>query len=375
MAVVLLLVGPVEASGTERVAELPFPNAYMGAAPAGDGSVVLWGGYSPEHSTTVPLGDQGAKFTTAYQGYVMRFWPENDTFTTWHVGADGPSHPAMALRGNDVLSAGGFIQFDSDAGTCGGNYTTCDAFLSRWDGTKHAWQFVAQIPKRGGAALWSDGTDLFLAGGVTPSGVSDDILRLEKGHMVPAGKLPHPWAFGAVATANRTAFLVGGWNGTTLLDDVVAVRGTQGSPVARLPSARSNSSAAVLGDELFVFGGQNATDVADDIIDLQLGSATVAPCGHLPEPSTGQAAAATAGAIYLFGGNSGTATRNVVWRFDGDCSPDAQGPDATETSDVSPDSSSPQGPTAGQRPASNVSMAALALVAGLAVVVGRRRVG
>ena len=115
----------------------------------------------------------------------------------------------------------------------------------------------------------------------------------------------------------RFGYVVGGYDGTVPDPRVLATTDGQHFRVAaRLPVPVRDAGAAATAGLIWVFGGQTATGATDVIqrIDPVTGAAAVV--GHLPQPVRGAAVIILDGRIYVAGGAAADGTSRTVFRFD-----------------------------------------------------------
>ncbi len=130
----------------------------------------------------------------------------------------------------------------------------------------------------------------------------------------------------ASVTAGPVRYLVGGAGGARPDPRVLAAAGRRFRVVARLPVPVRYAAAAAADGAIWVFGGETGTGATDVIqrVDPATGAATVA--GHLPRPLYGAAALSLGGQVYLAGGLAGGGAAaggaaagqasGIVYRFD-----------------------------------------------------------
>ena len=151
-----------------------------------------------------------------------------------------------------------------------------------------------------GAAL---GGRAFLFGGGTAASVPTvQVVGPGSGASV-AGQLPAARSDASGVTIGATAYVVGGYDSASPDPRVLATAdGKAFRVVARLPVPVRYAGVAEAGGDIWVFGGQTGTGTTDVIqrIDPATGRATVA--GRLPQPVQGAAAISLDGRIYLAGG-------------------------------------------------------------------------
>ena len=214
------------------------------------------------------------------------------------------SREAVVADGTNLAILGGL---DASGGSVDGVYT-----LDTSNGTLSAAGTLPDPVHDGAGAVL--GSTAFVFGGGSPA-TTATVQSIPLPSVPPAGSatgqagglLPAPRSDLAAATIGSTAYLVGGYNGTTWQATVLATSdGTTFTTVATLPVAVRYPAVAAFGGDLYLFGGQTAsasgTVATDDIQRVDPATHRAAVVGHLPQASYGGAAFAIAGAVYVAGG-------------------------------------------------------------------------
>ena len=183
--------------------------------------------------------------------------------------------------------------------------------------TRPAGRLAQATHDAAGVAL---GGRMFVFGGGTAASVPT-IQAFSPG--IPAavvGRLGRARSDATGVSAGPVGYLVGGYDGTTVDPQVLATTDGRHFRVAgRLPVPVRYAGAAAAAGRIWVFGGQTtaggsaATDVIQRV-DPASGAAAVA--GHLPQPVAGAAVFSLGGQIYVAGGATATGTSRTVYRFD-----------------------------------------------------------
>jgi hypothetical protein len=172
------------------------------------------------------------------------------------------------------------------------------------------------------AVLLPDGSNLLLLGGLTSSGNTDRVLRIDPatGASTTVGALALGVHDAAGARLGAGAFVFGG--GASAESDFVQrfTASKTAATVGRLPIPRSDLSAAVVGDRAYVAGGFDGARLRASTLSTANG-VTFAVLGDLPVPVRYGAAVASGTDVLLFGGvtsttDSAAADTSVVQSLD-----------------------------------------------------------
>jgi hypothetical protein len=124
------------------------------------------------------------------------------------------------------------------------------------------------------AAASSVGGQIIIAGGSTPAGASDAVLRFDPatGRVSRIGRLPAPTTHATAATVGGFVYVVGG-RGDDLSSqraDVLSIDPRTGRvrPAGRLPMALSDSAVLPIGDGLLVAGGLSPSGTQTAVAEL-----------------------------------------------------------------------------------------------------------
>jgi DNA-binding beta-propeller fold protein YncE len=120
----------------------------------------------------------------------------------------------------------------------------------------------------------------------------------------------------AAPVGRSTVLLAGGLTPVDTSSDAIRVVGAGGERlVGRLPRALHDSAAVAIGGAVYVFGGGTGSRQLDQILRIDRSGRTK-EVGRLPAPSSDQAAAAAGGTAYVVGGFTGRRWLDtiVAWR-------------------------------------------------------------
>jgi hypothetical protein len=171
-----------------------------------------------------------------------------------------------------------------------------------------------------------------------------------------AGQLPAARSDVSGVTVGSVAYLVGGYDGTTYSPGVLATSdGQHFRTAARLPVTVRYAAVAALGSQIWVFGGETANGPTSVVQRINPGAGTAAVAGHLPRPVEGASAFTLDGRVYIAGGQVAAASAS------GTASPSA--PPATSRAVLSFDPATGGAATAGQLPVP-VAYAGVAVLGG-----------
>ena len=131
------------------------------------------------------------------------------------------------------------------------------------------------------------------------------------------GQLSRARSDSAGVSEGRFGYVVGGYDGTVPEPRVLATMDGQHFRVAaRLPVPVRYAGAAAMAGLIWVFGGQTATGATDVIQRIDPVTGAAAAVGHLPKPVQGAAVIILDGRIYVAGGATADGASRTVFRFD-----------------------------------------------------------
>lgn len=175
--------------------------------------------------------------------------------------------PLPAVR-SDLSAVGG-----SRAYVVGGYDGSVDALdvLSLRPGGN--WRAVAHLPQGARyAAVARLGNELYVFGGLVPSGLTDAIwaVNLDTGRVRPGGRLPAAAEYMAAAVVDGRIFLLGGENQTGDLATIWRYDPANGrmSAAGSLPSGRGYGGVAVLGGKVYYVGGDRGGQALTQVVAL-----------------------------------------------------------------------------------------------------------
>jgi len=132
-----------------------------------------------------------------------------------------------------------------------------------------------------------------------------------------AGQLPAARSDAVAVTSGTTAYVIGGYDGGAPDPAVLATTdGRHFRTAARLPVPVRYAAAAAGAGAIWVFGGQTASGTTNAIQRLNPADGTAAVTGRLPVPLQGAVAVSLDGRVYVAGGATAGAASRVVYRFD-----------------------------------------------------------
>ena len=148
-------------------------------------------------------------------------------------------------------------------------------------------------------------------GGGSPTTVAS-VEAFSTGHAAQLGALPSPRSDATAVSVGDTTYIVGGYTGTYSDPTVLATTdGVKFTAAARLRVPVRYPAVAATAGKLYVFGGQaisgpQAGLPVNDIQEVDLTKHSAAVVGRLPEPLQASAAVEISGNIYLAGGDTTT---------------------------------------------------------------------
>lgn len=272
------------------ISKLPAPVADAAAAPLGQGRVVLLGGLdSSDNSTatitvlangsseaggTLPIPQHDAQATQL--GSSVYVFGGGQVSSYDHILSYEPGTSAVAQVGTLPSDAS-----DVAVTSLGGSAYV----VGGYDGTNALSTILGWRPGASPrivahlteglryAALAPAGGRLIIAGGTTPSGVSDQILSFDpaSGKVTRIGTLPTPLTHAGAAAVDGYVLVIGGrpqlnaQSSSILAVDPATGRVHQ---VGTLPQPLSDEAVAPLGARVLVAGGENATGVQSQVLEL-----------------------------------------------------------------------------------------------------------
>jgi len=248
------------------------------SAPLGNGRFVLLGGLTPADTSTADvivaglhgelghatlpnaqhdaqaaaLGGQVYLFgggQYAQYDHILRFDPATNAVNSAGVLPAPASDVAVAGDGSTAYVVGGF---DGSA--------WLDTIVAYAPGAPPRVVARLPVPLRYAAATIAGGY-LLIAGGSTPSGVSDSVLRYDPrtGRLATLARLPRGITHAAAGVLGRTMYLVGGRGDSVSAktDAILAIDPVTGEirSAGRLPQPLSDAAVVSLGSRLIVAGG------------------------------------------------------------------------------------------------------------------------
>jgi len=216
-----------------RIGSLPTPTHDAAAALAGRTSVALYGGGESVSVPTV-IGINAAS------GRAHRLHPLDEPLSD--LGA-------AVVRGSTYL-VGGYT---------GTRYASAVLRVGRGDRTTTVARLPGGTRYAGVAAL---GNAIYVAGGITPSGTTAAIYRVDvrSGTISRIGTLPRPVAHAPLVAADDALWLVGGDGSRSVLR--IDPESGRVSVAGRLPHALANTAAVALrGGRIAVLGGDGSAAV------------------------------------------------------------------------------------------------------------------
>jgi DNA-binding beta-propeller fold protein YncE len=124
---------------------------------------------------------------------------------------------------------------------------------------------------------------------------------------VPSGSLAAPIQDAAAAPYRGGAVLLGGLTaGDASADSIVVTSGSAGRQVGRIPTALHDSAAVTIGGAVYLFGGGTGSGQLDAILRVDPRTGAARQVGRLPAPSSDQSAARVGSTAYVVGGYTGS---------------------------------------------------------------------
>jgi N-acetylneuraminic acid mutarotase len=131
------------------------------------------------------------------------------------------------------------------------------------------------------------------------------------------GELPAPRSDASGVTAGSVAYVIGGYDGTRWDPQVLATRdGKHFWVAARLPLPVRYAAVTATAGEIWVFGGQTSSGATNAIQRISPATGQASVVGHLLAPLQGATAIVLNGQIYVAGGVAAGGTSPMVYRFD-----------------------------------------------------------
>jgi N-acetylneuraminic acid mutarotase len=223
-------------------------------------------------------------------------WILEEGAAEWRRGPDAPAaltHPNLAVHGGRLFLLGGLA---------GQDFTPVG---DGWVLESDTWTPVAAMPagmERGAAAVFTDSTNVFLAGGASADAALASVLIYEPGTDTwSAGPdLPSPRSH-AVGVGQHVIGGLASLESTEPLDDVLALvfEWTERAP---MPTARGGAACALIDELIYCAGGEagssalRATEVYDPSADVWT------ELDPMPRGRAGTGGAALGGALWVPGG-------------------------------------------------------------------------
>ncbi len=173
-------------------------------------------------------------------------------------------------------------------------------------------ELAATLPEGVSRAIaFTDGSDILLCGGLTATGTSGDVLRIDPaaGTATLSGQLRHAVHDAAGASLGDLRLVLGG--GKTLQETFVqeVVPDGTGTDIGSLPAPRADLGAAVVADQIVVAGGWGSGLIDPRVLATKDG-ATFTVVAALPHPVRYAAVVAVGGLVLVIGGE---ASGDVRW--------------------------------------------------------------
>jgi Kelch motif protein len=168
------------------------------------------------------------------------------------------------------------------------------------------------------AALAELGSFAYLFGGGQAASI-DSVVRVSRSGVArPFGRLGEPLSDLGAAVVGGRVYLVGGYTGSRYASAVLRYRpGRAPAVVARLPSGLRYAGVAALGRTIYVAGGLTTAGPTDAVLAVDPARGSVRRIGTLPVPVAHAPLAALRGRLYLIGGqDSSGRTRAGILSID-----------------------------------------------------------
>lgn len=176
---------------------------------------------------------------------------------------------------------------------------------------------VTRLPQAvQGAAVASDGRDVYVAGGLAVGDRSvSSVERISGTRVEHEGSLPVP-VHDAAATTDRNGIVVFGGGNLATTEEIskVPFSGGPGHAVGRLPAPLSDLTAVVDGPSTYLIGGYTGTAYSDQI--LRFSGGRVETVARLPQGLRYAAAAKVGRYVLIAGGLAENGATSSILRFD-----------------------------------------------------------
>jgi N-acetylneuraminic acid mutarotase len=183
------------------------------------------------------------------------------------------------------------------------------------------WLASRPLPEgRAGQAATAIGLEIYLIGGETEGGVTDDVVVYDSRERVWRQAADKPTAV-TQASADELfgeIYVPGGLTADGRPTDVVEAYSPSQNAwrrVAPLPQPLAGGLAIAEGGYLYVFGGWNGESTLSDAYVYDPAADSWRPLANMPQPRTSAAGDSLTGRIYIVGGTDGTAQQATCFIF------------------------------------------------------------
>jgi hypothetical protein len=216
------------------------------------------------------------------------------------------SRPTVLAAGEGLLVVGGLTAAD----------TTTQAIL-RVDPARGAVNRAGQlpVPVHDAAGAVVNGRDLIFGGGATAvTSAVQDVTPGAPPQLI--SHLPQPRADLVAISDGRIGYVLGGFDGTQESTTILRTRdGRTFEVIGAVPVTVRYPAIAASAGSIWLFGGEHEGKQITDVqrIDLTTGHGSVT--GHLPSPLAHAGAFTLGGTVFVAGGRIGASPTNDVMRF------------------------------------------------------------
>jgi hypothetical protein len=275
-------------------------------------AVATWFAVRPDSGASLGGGGQGTQSAVLLPSNApaapLSLAAAESGLLPWHMPTPISREAVTAGPSGQLTVLGGLTSGGASAGAVYGVHPATGA--TRLIGTLAAHVHDA-------AATVSDGRALVFGGGSPATVGTVQSFPLPGGRAARIGSLPAPRSDAEAVTIGATTYLVGGYDGSKPEPWVVATTdGRAYATVAALPVPVRYPAVAVLNGQIYAFGGQAITGphAGAPVYVIQAidpARRTAAVIGSLPEALAGAAAVTVGGELFVAGGESPAAGRDV----------------------------------------------------------------
>jgi hypothetical protein len=219
---------------------------------------------------------------------------------------DAVSRPTVFAAGEELLVVGGLTAAD----------TTTQAIL-RVTPARGAVSQAGRlpVPVHDAAGAVVAGRDIVFGGGATA--VTSAVQDVTPGSTPKViSHLPQPRADLVAVSDGKAGYVLGGYDGSQGSTTILRTRdGSTFAVVGTLPVSVRYPAVAASAGSIWLFGGEHAGNQVTDVQRVNLATGHASVVGHLPSPLAHAGAFTVGGAVLVAGGRVGTAVTDTVLRF------------------------------------------------------------